>query len=95
MVEIVGLEFWVFGHGNSFVDWWVWVSCSFSVRNSSKKKNCSVIVLCLHLHEALSSSAFFAASHTVSLQDHEEEPVLAAVLAIASRPRGRTSLRWW
>ena len=25
MVEIVGLGFWVFGHGNRFVDWWVWV----------------------------------------------------------------------
>ena len=99
MVEIVGLGFWVFGHGNFFVVRWVWVSCSFSVRNSSKKKNRSVVVLVLvlrlRLREALSSSAFFAASHTVSLQDHKEEPVLAAVLAIASRPRGRTSLRWW
>ena len=66
MVEIVGLGFWVFGHGNRFVDWWVWVSCSFSVRNSSKKKNRSVVVvvvvLCLRLREALSGSAFFAVS---------------------------------
>ena len=60
------------GHGNRFVDRWVWVSCSFSVRNSSKKKNRSVVVvvvvLCLHfrLCEALSGSAFFAASHAVS-----------------------------
>ena len=66
MVEIVGLEFWVFGHGNHFVDRWVWVSCSFSVQNSSKKKSRSVIVLHLHLREALSSSAFFTASHAVS-----------------------------
>ena len=99
MVEIVGLGFWVLGHGNRFVDRWVWVSCSFSVRNSSKKKNRSIVVvvlvLRLRLREALSGSAFFATSHTVSLQDHEEEPVLATVLAIASRPRGRTSLRWW
>ena len=54
-----------------------------------------VLVLRLRLREALSGSTFFATSHTVSLQDYEEEPVLAAVLAIASRPRGRTSLRWW
>ena len=72
MVEIVGLGFWVFGHGNHFVDQWVWVSCSFSVRNSSKKKNRSVVVvllllrLRLRLREALSSSTFFAASHAVS-----------------------------
>ena len=73
-MEIVGLGFWVFGHGNRFVDRWVWVSCSFSVRNSSKKKNRSVVVvvvvvvlrLCLRLREALSSSTFFAASHAVS-----------------------------
>ena len=86
MVEIVGLGYWVFGHGNRFVDRWVWVSCSFSVRNSSKKKNHSVVVvvvvvvrlrLRLCLHEALSGSAFFAASRAVSLQDHEEEPVFA------------------
>nr|POE88994.1 hypothetical protein CFP56_51878 [Quercus suber] len=102
MVEIVGLGFWVFGHGNCFVDRWFWVSCSFSVQNSSKKKNCSVvvvvvIVLCLRLRlrEALFGFAFFAASRTVLLQDHKEEPVLAVVLVIASRPRGRTSLRWW
>ena len=25
MVEIVGLGFWVFGHGNCFVNRWVWV----------------------------------------------------------------------
>ena len=82
MVEIVGLGFWVFGHGNRFVDRWVWVSCSFSVRNSLKKKNHSVVVvLRLRLREALSGSAFFAASRAVSLQDHEEELVLAAVLA--------------
>ena len=65
MVEIVGLGFWVFGHGNRFVDRWVWVSCSFFVRNSSKKKNRSivvVVVLRLCLREALSSSAFFAVS---------------------------------
>ena len=63
MVEIVGLGFWVFGHGNHFVDRGVWVSCSFSVRNSSKKKNCSVVVvLRLRLREALSGSAFFAVS---------------------------------
>ena len=65
MVEIVGLGFWVFGHGNRFVDRWVWVSCSFSVRNSSKKKNRSivvVVVLRLCLREALSGSAFFAVS---------------------------------
>ena len=66
MVEIVGLGFWFFGHGNHFVDGWVWVSCSFSVRNSSKKKNHSVVVLRLHLREALSDSVFFAASHAVS-----------------------------
>ena len=91
MVEIVGLGFWVFGHGNCFVVRWVWVSCSFSVRNSSKKKNRSVVVVVvvvvrLCLREALSGSAFFATSRTISLQDHEEELVLAAVLAIASRP---------
>ena len=84
MLEIVGLGYWVFGHGNHFVDRWVWVSCSFSVRNSSKKKNHSVVVvvvvrllLRLCLREALSSSAFFAASRAVSLQDHEEELVFA------------------
>ena len=86
MVEIVGLGFWVFGHGNCFVVRWVWVSCSFSVRNSSKKKNHSVVVvlvlvlrllLCLRLHEALSDSAFFATSCAISLHDHEEEPVFA------------------
>ena len=67
MVKIVGLGFWVFGHGNRFVDRWVWVSCSFSVRNSLKKKNHSVVVvLRLRLREALSRSAFFAASHAVS-----------------------------
>ena len=55
-----------------FVDRWVWVSCSFSVRNSSKKKNRSVVVvllllrLRLRLREALSGFAFFAASHAVS-----------------------------
>ena len=61
MLEIVGLGYWVFGHGNHFVDRWVWVSCSFSVRNSSKKKNHSVVVvvvvrlrLRLCLREALS-----------------------------------------
>ena len=78
MVEIMGLGFWVFGHGNRFVDWWVWVSCSFSVRNSSKKKNRSVVVvvvLHLCLREALSDSAFFTASRAVLLQDHEEESV--------------------
>ena len=103
MVEIMGLGFWVFGHGNHFVVRWVWVSCSFSVQNSLKKKNHSVVVvlvvlvlvLRLRVREALSGSAFFAASRAVSLQDHEEEPILVAVLAIASRPRGRTSLRWW
>ena len=67
MVEIVGLGFWVFGHGNRFVDRWVWVSCSFSIRNSLKKKNRSVVVvvvvvLRLRLREALSDSAFFAVS---------------------------------
>ena len=67
MVEIVGLGFWVFGHGNRFVDRWVWVSCSFSVRNSLKKKNRSVVVvvvvvLRLRLREALFGSAFFAVS---------------------------------
>ena len=85
MLEIVGLGYWVFGHGNHFVDRWVWVSCSFSVRNSSKKKNHSVVVvvvvvrlrLRLCLREALSSLAFFAASRAVSLQDHEEELVFA------------------
>ena len=45
MVEIVGLGFWVFGHGNHFVDRGVWVSCSFSVQNSLKKKNHSVVVV--------------------------------------------------
>ena len=79
MVEIVGLGFWVFGHGNRFIDWWVWVSCSFSVRNSSKKKNRSVVVVVLRLRlcEALSGSAFFVASCAASLQDHKEEPVFA------------------
>ena len=90
MVEIVGLGCWVFGHGNRFVVRRVWFSCSFSIRNSSKKKNSSIVVLVLvlrlHLREALSGFAFFAASRTISLQDHEEEPILAAVLAIASRP---------
>ena len=91
MVEIVGFGFWVFGHGNCFVVRWVWVSCSFSVRNSSKKKNHSVVVvvvlvLVLRLHEALSDSAFFATSRAVSPQDHEEEPVLAAVLASLQDP---------
>ena len=69
MVEIVGLGFWVFGHGNRFVDRWVWVSCSFSIRNSpkkKKKKNHSVVVvvvrLRLRLREALSGSLFFAVS---------------------------------
>ena len=65
MVEIVGLGFWVFGHGNRFVDRWVWVSCSFSVRNSpKKKKNRSVVVVVvrLRLREALSGSLFFAVS---------------------------------
>ena len=67
MVEIVGLGFWVFGHGNHFVDWWVWVSCSFSIRNSpKKKKNHSIVVvvvrLRLRLREALSGSLFFAVS---------------------------------
>ena len=75
MLEIVGLGYWVFGHGNHFVDRWVWVSCSFSVRNSSKKKNRSVVVvvvlllrlrLRLCLREALSGFAFLAASHAVS-----------------------------
>ena len=66
MVEIVGLGFWVFGHGNRFVDRCIWVSCSFSIRNSSKKKNSSVVVLRLHLREALSGSALFTASHAVS-----------------------------
>ena len=79
MVEIMGLGFWVFGHGNRFVDWWVWVSCSFSVRNSSKKKNRSVVVVVvlvrLRHREALSGSAFFATSRAVSLHDHEEESV--------------------
>ena len=61
------------------------------VQNSSKKKNRSIVVvvvlvLRLRLREALSGSAFFTNSRTVSLQDHEEEPVLATVLAIASRP---------
>ena len=70
-MEIVDLGFWVFGHGNRFVDRWVWVSCSFSVRNSLKKKNRSVVVvvvvvLRLRLREAFSRSAFFAASHAVS-----------------------------
>ena len=83
MVEIVGLGFWVFGHGNRFVDRWVWVSCSFSVRNSSKKKNRSVVVVVvvvvvrLCLREALSGSAFFATSRAVSLHDHKEEPIFA------------------
>ena len=78
MVEIVGLGFWVFGHGNHFVDRGVWVSCSFFVQNSLKKKNRSVVVvLRLRLREALSGSAFFAASCVVSLQDHEEELVFA------------------
>ena len=78
MVEIVGLGFWVFGHGNRFVDRWVWVSCSFSVRNSSKKKNRSVVVVVvvrLRYREALSGSVFFATSRAVSLHDHEEEPI--------------------
>ena len=95
MVEIVGLGFWVLGHGNCFVVRWVWVSCSFSVRNSSKKKNHSVVVVLVlvlvlrlrfRLHEALSDSAFFATSRAVSPQDHEEEPVLAAVLASLQDP---------
>ena len=81
MVEIVGLGFWVFGHENRFVDRWVWVSCSFSVRNSSKKKNRSVVVVVvvvrLRHSEALSGSAFFATSCAISLHDHEEEPVFA------------------
>ena len=83
MLEIVGLGYWVFGHGNHFVDRWLWVSCSFSLRNSSKKKNHSVVVvhlrlrLLLCLREALSGSAFFAASRAISLQDHEEELVFA------------------
>ena len=58
---VLGLWSW-----KSFVDRWVWVSCSFSVRNSLKKKNRSivvvVVVLCLRLRKALSGSAFFAVS---------------------------------
>ena len=33
MVEIMGLGFWVFGHGKRFVDWWVWVMVVVGVNN--------------------------------------------------------------
>ena len=33
MVEIMGLGFWVFGHGKRFVDRWVWVMVVVGVNN--------------------------------------------------------------
>ena len=93
MVEIVGLGFWVFGHGNRFVDRWVWVSCSFSMRNSSKKKNHSVVVvvllllllLRLHLREALSGSAFFAISSHSACTGVEVDQELVQALELQRR----------
>ena len=88
MVEIVGLGFWVFGHGNRFVDRWVWVSCSFSVRNSSKKKNHSVVVvvlLRLRLREAFSGFAFFAISSHSACTGVEVDRELVQALELQQR----------